>query len=862
QPARASSQKQTSLYHDPLIWPTHQYLAFYFWLRHEWRADAVVHLGRHGTLEFLPGKSNGLAWDDASSVVLGELPNIYPYIVDAIGEAVAAKRRGQAVIVTHATPPLTTTALYGDLAKLQDLINSYTRARDQKQSGLQAEYFKSITKLATDLGYTPAPAQEHGDVIQRAPENLGSPRDREVQRIEHWLARIQTQSGPRGLHTFGEAYSRQATEDMLVHMFRDELAELRAAGLNADDEKAWLAIVAEADSAQPPAPHPASEAATVRERAAATARARIESTAWHMRHSQELEFLARALGGGFVPVGPPGDPLSNPAIFPTGRNQYQYNPKKLPTREAWAVGKRMAQQTLDIHRRRHGDYPSKLSVTLWANTLIRTHGVLESEILYFSGLEPVWNRRGDVVDVKLITPLGRPRVDVVMTVTGMYRDSFPDKMLLLDKAVRLAYDAPPESGIPNYIHIHTQKISLELTGKGADPDESQKSALVRIFGAQTGTYGTGVDGFVRASEQWCERAEVADRYLQRMSFSFSNDGWSRPARELFEHQLRGVQGVIHGRSSNLYGIMDLTENFEYQGALALTIDQLDGRQPDLYINDLVGSQKVLSGREAIVLELLSRYHNPDFIRAMVAEGYDGARYFSRIADNQFGWDVVSDVITADDWKKYAEIYLDDKYRLGLREFFEQHNPHALQNIASRVLETHRKGLQELDSQTLQLAARVYVETVAQHGPACTSHICANPELNTLAEKLAGASKQLADATLERFRRQLQRTGNAGLAKALASAGASDQPAKAPQPVEGRVLTPAEPDSRPPRADDRGPPSPEPTAANHANASAGPAPADTAERSNHWPATLLAAALCALAFASGLVWRAARNRPAA
>ena len=234
---------------------------------------------------------------------------------------------------------------------------------------------------------------------------------------------------------------------------------------------------------------------------------------------------------------------------------------------------------------------------------------------------------------------------------------------------------------------------------------------------------------MKASEKQVGSGEVADQYLRRMSFAFSSDGWSQPAQEVFQRQLRGVQGVIHGRSSNLYGIMDLTENFEYQGALALTVKQLDGSQPALYVNDLVHGQKVFSGREAVVLESLSRYRNPDFIRAMKSEGYDGARYLSRIVDNQYGWNVVSDVITADDWKQSAEIYLDDKYQLGLREFFNQHNPHALQNIASRVLETHRKGLQKLDTKTLELAARVYVETVAEHGAACASHICGNPELS-------------------------------------------------------------------------------------------------------------------------------------
>jgi len=875
QPARAAADKQTSAYHDPLTWPTHQYLAFYFWLQHEWNAAAVVHLGRHGTLEFLPGKGVGIAPDDPPALVLGDLPNINPYIVDGIGEGVAAKRRGQAVLLTHATPPLTGTGLYGDLAKLRETINRYAEARQQKQSGLQAEYFRSILALAASLGYQ-ADGQEEADkggvrdVPEPGPQSGQAPTDDETaHRIEHWLETIELQTGPRGLHSFGTAYSADDTRDMLPRMFRDELDQLRAGGLSGDEEKTWLGTVAAADGPSPPAPaeqpepakrKPAGKPAADGSGTAdpAQLRTRIEATAWEMRHNRELEFLARALDGRFLPAGPPGDPLSNPDIFPTGRNQYQSNPAKLPTREAWAVGQRMAEQTLDMHRRRHAAEPNKLSVTLWANTLIRTHGALESEVLYLLGVEPVWDQRGDVTDVRVVTPLGRPRVDVVMTITSMYRDSFPDKVLLLDKAVRLAIDAPAEAGQANHVQANTERLARELAGSGASPEAVRSLALLRIFGAQTGQYGTGVDGVIDASESWTQRSEVADQYLQRMSFGFSSEGWSQPVPEIFRRQLRGVQGVIHGRSSNLYGIMDLTEVFEYQGGLALAIEQLDGRPPDLYVNDLVRGQQVHSAREAVVFELLSRYHNPDFIRGMQAEGYDGARYFSRIADNQFGWDVVSDAITAEDWQAFAEIYLDDKHQLGLREFFEQHNPHALQNIASRVLETDRKGLQELDARTLELAARVYVETVAQHGPACTSHICANPELATMAERLAGASEQLAEGTLERFRRQLQRTGNGQLAKA---GGASDEPAQGPQNVEGQVIAPPPPPSPPASAR-----APEPAPAPPPQAVPPPArpqsPLGDEAPNAGWLITLLAGLACLAAFVFGIARRAIRNRPSA
>ena len=849
QPSRATSDQHQAVYHDTRAWPTHQYLAYYFWLRHAWKAQALVHLGRHGTMEFLPGKSNGLSVNDPSGLALGDLPNIYPYIVDGIGEGVAAKRRGQAVLLTHATPPLTGTRLYEDLTKLQDLVNRYAHARDQKQSGLQAEYFQSIWQQADQLSYP------HSLKVQN-PDNLmkidGSRRDEYVQQIEHWLEEIEAQTGPRGLHTFGEGFTASDTRQMLPRMFQDELKEIRSSQKSTAETEQWLEQISQAESLLSKSSRNSSKEQTM-----------IATIADQMLKNQELHYLTRALNGEFIEVGPPGDPLSNPDIFPTGRNQYQYNPDKLPTREAWEVGKRMAEQTINLHRKKYNAYPQKLSITLWANTMIRTDGALEAEVLHLLGLEPVWNRRGDLTDVKLVTPLGRPRIDVVMTVTGMYRDSFPEKILLLDRAIRLAYNAREEKDAPNFVRQNTDKLIQTLVGQGESKETSRKTALLRIFGAPTGQYGTGVHHFVNASQQWSDQSEVAGQYLQRMSNSFSSGGWSQPGEKIFRQQLSGVQGVIHGRSSNLYGVMDITENFEYQGALALSVAEIDGQQPDLYINDLIRGERVMSGREAIVLELLSRYHNPEFIAEMQQEGYDGARYFSRIADNQFGWDVVSDAITADDWNKYSQIYLDDKYDLGLKEFFNQHNPHALQNIASRILEVDRKGLQELDEATLQSAGRTYVETIAQHGAACASHICANPELASFAEQQARASGQVSPQTMQKFRQQLQQTGNQSLAKAVKSqGGASSELATASQPVTGQVLSPPE-EIQPPSNSPAAAKSQPTLAQGQKSPESAPdikTPVSSTEQKESFPVTpLVIAVCCVLIFAGGFYRRTQTGR---
>ena len=736
QPARATLDRVGDVTHDPALWPTHQYLAFYLWLRYEWQAHAVVHLGRHGTLEFLPGKANGLSPDDPPGLVLGDLPNINPYIVDGIGEAVAAKRRGQAVIVTHTTPPLGETTLYGAMLTARRKIDDYHAAKQQRQPALVAELQQAILREASGLGYRKGfgpSAPVAGDASQD-----------DVDAIARWLEEIESQRAPRGLHTFGRSYSEDESVRMLRLMFKDELASM--SGKSDGDKNAWLSEITKAKTAPPKSEEgPA---------------ARVARTAWHLLHNQELDFLAKALDAKYMPAGPPGDPISNPDVLPTGRNQYQINPAKLPTREAWEVGKHMAQATLDLHLKEHGKSLTKIGITLWANTLIRTQGALEAQTLWLMGVEPVWNSRGDVEDVQLMTELGRPRIDVVMTVTGMYRDSFPDKMLLLDKAVLLAAAADDEKSAPNYLRRNTDTIAKELRSRGATEKESDRLAKIRIFGAEPGKYGAGL-GRIPATDRWSKRDEMASDYLERMSYSFSKDSWASPSSALFQQQLKGVQAIVHGRSSNLYGVMDLTENFEYQGGMSLAVESTSGKAPELYLGDFTNGTRVSTGREAVVRELLSRYRNPEFIRAMKADGYDGARYLSRIVDHQFGWAVVSDVISADDWKSLADVYLDDRHQLGLREFFESANPHALQSIASRILDVEHQGLRKLDPATLELAARTYVRSVAEHGPSCNSHICAGTALNALAIDVARRSNQIDASTIERFQKRLRQSTDAG-----------------------------------------------------------------------------------------------------
>lgn len=369
QPQRGVSGDAWKLYHSHDVFPHHQYIAFYLWLKNEFHADAVIHLGTHGTLEWLPGKEVGLGSTDPPQILIQDLIDIYPYVVDDVGEGIQAKRRGYAVIIDHLTPPIVKAGLYKSYTKLGTLISEYEACENED---LKREKLKEIKRLADKLNLTKALHLKNLD-------------ERGLERLEHYLITLKEDLMPKGLHTFGNSPDRKSAQEMAKLI---------------DTSNAFEKIMKSGPN--------------------------------------EIQSLIKALNGKYVPPASGNDPIVNPESIPTGKNFYAFDPAKIPSKQAWSIAGKLVKNILQNYLRKHKAYPRKVSIVLWATETIRNEGINEAQALWLIGMKPVWDQKGKVIGVEPIPALElkRPRIDVVIHASGLYRDMFPDKLKLLDEAIR------------------------------------------------------------------------------------------------------------------------------------------------------------------------------------------------------------------------------------------------------------------------------------------------------------------------------------------------------------------------------------------------------------------------------------------
>ena len=686
---RGGGQNDVKSYHDPTLPPPHQYVTFYLYLRQGFRADAIVHFGTHGTHEWLPGKEAGLADEDPPEALIQDVPNIYPFLVDNVGEGLQAKRRGQAVMVDHMTPPLDKAGLDKDLRLILGLVNDYDAAKEQSLPLAEAKRVE-ISRLAAkkglllDLGLTKVEA------------------DDDVEVLEHYLREILEKNVPFGLHTFGVApdeKSRRSTAEAILAVEGPLAPEDRQRRIEELDQKMVLSA------------------------------------------KQELDSFVAALAGRYVPVGPGNDPIRCPQSLPTGRNFYSFDPNRIPSLESYAMGVKLAQELLADYQRKHGQVPDKLAFTLWAVETIRHEGVVESQILNLLGTRPTWDKRGRVTGVELISrkELGHPRVDVVITPSGLYRDIFPNLMTWMDEAVSLARE---QNEGDNSLRAHILAVARILRKKGIAADKAQRLASVRMFTPQSGVYGTGLD-LIPESRMWENQQQVADAYFRHMGHLYGQGFWGDTAQEqaagrtdlgqdLFKQALSGTKLAVHSMSSNVVGTIDNDDFYEYLGGTALAVRVLDGKSPDLYVTDMSHPTQTRQTALARVMgeEMRTRYLNPKWIDRMMGEGYAGARYIGEVVENLWGWQVtVPEAVGPEKWQELYETYVEDKHGLNVKEAFRKSgNPWAHQAIMARMLEAVRKKYWTPDQKVVETLAREYAENAAEHGMACSGQTCDNPAL--------------------------------------------------------------------------------------------------------------------------------------
>jgi cobaltochelatase CobN len=677
QPTRGWDQDIAAAYHDVTLPPHHQYLAFYLWLQKHFKAHAMIHVGTHATHEWLPGKEVGFSAADTGEAIVGAVPQLYPYIVDDIGEGLQAKRRAMATIISHLPPPFDRASLNPELREISGRISDLRVARE-KGAVASADILQDLATrcekvgLFKDLSLTLIP----GTLLN----------DEQIEEIEHHLKKIGEKLTPFGMHTFGVApleAHRAATAEGILSL---------EPGLTPDDHA----------------------------RRKAEIMARLENSA-----RAELDALVAGLAGRHVAAGPGNDPIRNPEALPTGKNFFGFDPSRLPTTATYAAGVRLASDLVAGYRKRHdGQYPDRLVFNLWGTETSRHEGAMEGQILALMGVRPRWDERGRVQGVELIprSELGRPRVDVTVVPSGLYRDLFPGLMLLLDQAVT-AVKTDFDVDNPLLRHIATTRAALEARGLSAM--EAERMASVRLFSVPSGAYGTGLDHVIQKEKSWETEQQVAEVFFNRMSHLFGQGYWgARPnqedkdpalAAEVLRLALKGAKGVIHSRSSNVYGAIDSDDFYQYLGGTALAVRRVNGQAAETLISDLSNPQagETVTLERYMGRELRARYLNPKWIEAMLKEGYSGARMIRQVTDNLWGWQVtVPDAVDSAKWQEMFETYVQDRYKLGIREKFRAaENLAAYQAIVDRMLAVVEKGYWQAAPETVAALREMQTDLV-------------------------------------------------------------------------------------------------------------------------------------------------------
>ncbi|WP_448211253.1 cobaltochelatase subunit CobN [Colwellia sp. MEBiC06753] len=723
QGVRGESEKEhASLYHSTKTPINHSYLAIYLFARETFGANAFIHLGTHGSQEWLTGKERGLSVYDAPNLAIGNIPVFYPYIIDNVGEAMQAKRRGRATMISHLTPGFAKAGLYTEVAELNEKIANYLMLEaGQTKANTQAEIISSATALnmLKDLSMDEA--------------TLKADFDNQVIKIQDHLTALAQMSQPLGVHTFGklpkDAHLYTTMLQMLGEDFTARAADYEQAnGLTLAETEQYdqrnvrnLAAL-EGYQLLEIFTNTPEKLAGVSEQL--NADLNLAKEYWdNFQGIAEITNLLAALEGKYIPVSYGGDPIRNPNAAPTGRNLIGFNPAKVPSKEAYDAGVTLMNQTIDAYVQKHGRYPEKLAFSLWSLETMRHHGALEAQILHALGLKPKWNRQGNVIDTEVIpmSELSRPRIDVVISATGLYRDAFPNVMLWLAKAIDKVAKMKEDN---NFVYRHANALKTELLSQGQSPDDADYLSSIRIFSNETGNYGTGLAGSALASGTWETDDKMANLYLKRMGYAYGHDEkrWSEQVGDVFgEGQglynkvLSGTDGVVFSRSTNLYALMTNDDPFQYFGGIGLAVRHLDGKTPEMYVSNLRKKDQLKTQTldEFVNQEMRSRYFHPRWIKAMQDSGYAGATAILDRMNNMWGWEVMTpEAIRDDQWQEFFEVYVEDKYQLDMREFFEQANPESLAQIIERMLEAVRKGYWQTDEQTIKKMVGTYTELAA------------------------------------------------------------------------------------------------------------------------------------------------------
>ncbi len=711
--------------------PNHAFAAFYSWLDHEFRADALLHFGTHGALEFMPGKQVGLSQECWPKRLIGALPHFYCYCVNNPSEGAIAKRRGLATLVSYMAPPLEHAGLYKGMRQLRELVGSW-------RSRPSAEALEQIVELAETLD------------LDRADEATGD--EEYITWLNNELYLIEERMIPLGLHVLGSAPTAESLVDnlaLLVSHARPELdnrslPELVCAGLKLDYDRLaerheeamelrelWqkvMSICHEAvkrfvDKLPATLPHGVTTASLLDGTLAVRmdeANAWLHKSAgvkprqldklWHflngilaaLLENCEVEAVTQALAGAYIPPSPGNDLVRNPAIVPTGRNIHSLDPYSIPTPFATRAGERSAEELLAQYKRETGELPESIALILWGTDNLKSDGEGVAQALALLGARTKTDELGKIGDVELIPleKLGRPRIDIVVTVSGIFRDLLSHQVRLLDRAVRLAAAADePES--MNFVRKHVLRQASEL---GVTADE----AASRIYSNAPGSYGSNVNHLIESST-WEEEQQLADAFVNRKSFAFSPEGDWQESPEILRSALKNVTLTFQNIDSFEIGLSDIDHYYEYLGGVSKSVEVLGGTKPKVMVGDTGGfgkGQKIRSLESMVALEARTKLLNPKWYEAMLEHGYEGVREIESHLTNTYGWSATASAVKNWTYQQVSETFLQDREML---ERMAALNPNATMSMTRRLLEASSRGFWEADEGTIEQLQELYEE---------------------------------------------------------------------------------------------------------------------------------------------------------
>ncbi len=738
EPNRGKHEKAEQLIHDPNLSPPHQYLAYYRWISRVFGTDVHVHIGTHGSCEWLPGKGNALSAGCSPDIMMEDMPHLYAYVIDDPSEGIVAKRRKKSVLVDHMMPSMVRAGTYETTAELEGQIQQYLFYKQTMQEGKASELSEEIARLVdegsmrkelgipddADAEEVASHAPEIADYIAGLKDGLITdglhvfgrvPEGRLMDEMVYCLTRLRNGRVPslRGAMTAASGYDLDVLLDT-PHAVDPKTGEANSQILDRIDGEV-MDLISEMDGADF---DPGRCLSIVRRRYPDSADLRdivdliCGSIVPGLRGiTEEVSNMVRGMEGSYIPPGPSGSPTrGNAHLLPTGRNYYSLDPETVPTQESWKVGVRMADDMVRSYIEREGQYPESVGIVVWSVDTMKTGGDDTAYVLYLMGVRPTWGSVGGKITGLEIIPreeLGRPRIDVTVRISSLFRDTFPNLFQLIDEAVEMVADLE-ESDEDNYIRKHLRKDIATMIEEGMAPADARSDALIRVFGEPPGTHGAGVNILIE-SRKWDSVSDLADMYISCGCSAYGRKWRGETKPKLFRRRLEGLDVAVKNQVDREFDLIDTDDGYSYLGGMNAVIRAAGKEAPVNYVGDSSDPDRIvtrdLEHETAYIMR--TRVLNPKWLEGLKDHGFVGANLVHDNINHAYGWDATSDVV--EDWMydAMAERFLFDEEN---RRWIEESNPFALRDILEDLLEAIDRGMWDASDETREALKDMYLDT--------------------------------------------------------------------------------------------------------------------------------------------------------